>query len=362
MWPVTDRFLSAILATPSYITTATFTPPGGTATAVQVEGGSIRLDESSRVRRTGGLTIYGGADVYRLVNTLGGVLHIDHGLKFGRDSETVPVFHGELTETAQELGGGSIGLTLGDLMVRVGRSRFLTPFSPAAAMTRTDAIANIIQGAIPGATVINRSSDTGTVGSGVVWQDSRTDALTDLTKDGGTEVFQLPDGTFIIRDVRTLSGSPDWVVSRSLESASRKRPADKLYNTVVVRPSAADGSQTWTQQVAQITDVTHPRHPDNIGVVPYFWDSPTAQSAAAALAAAQSILSRVLGTTETLDLSMITNPALEGGDVLRVIAPGIGQEAAQAFKHYLDSFSLDLVTGSMGAGTRSAEDTEASNA
>ena len=128
---------------------------------------------------------------------------------------------------------------------------------------------------------------------------------------------------------------------------------DRLYNTVVVRPSTTDGSQTWTQQVVQITDTTNPRHPDKIGVVPYFWSSPTIQNAGQAITAAYTILFRVLGTTETLDLGLISNPALDGNDVIRVITPQVNQDPADIFQHFVDTFTLDLVTGSMSLGTRS---------
>lgn len=358
MWTVSDRFLEALKGPHKYKTTCTVTVPGGSAEAVNVEAGVLAVDGSARVRRRiNNLVITGDTAVYELAATPGAVFDISHGLSYGASDELVPIFHGEALTPAQGFGDGKITLSLVDLGNWLARCRFLAPYAPTAATTRVAAITAVVQGAISSATVTNASSDTGTIGSAQVWTEGPLDVISDLTRDGSTDGYFLPDGTFTIRNKATTSTPYVWSAGSGdggvLLSATRARPNDRLYNTVVVRPSAADGSQTWTQQTAQVTDSTHPRHPSKIGVVPYFYASPSIASAAAALSVAQAQLDRVLGTTETLSLESIANPALEAGDSIRVITPRINTEDAKIFQHFIDSFTLNLATGSMNLETRS---------
>lgn len=356
MWEVSSRFLNALGTPHRIITEATVTPPSADPITLKLKGGSVSADAGANYRRTGALSLLGGQAVYEALTAPGAIVHIDHGISFGNEQELVPVFHGEVETGSQEFGDSTLSCRLVDLNKRVERVRFLAPFSATSSSTRPAMIAQIVQDARPGTEVNNISTDTGTVGS-VVWDESRIDAIKALSRDGALDAFWLPDGRFQIRQQLDLSSPSVWTVTPGvrgvLKAASRARPMDRMYNTVVVRPSATDGSQTWTQQVVQITDPNHPRHPDKIGVVPYFWASPTASSAAVARKAGQSILSRVLGSTESVDLRLMSNPALEAGDPIRVVTPQIGHDEAAILSHFVDSFTLDLVSGEMRLQTRS---------
>jgi len=353
MWAVTAQFLQALQFPQIRSSIFTYTMPGGTAKVLQVQAGSVGVDWAQRIRRTCSLTVLGSQADYVAMATPGTVFRVTHGLIMGSTTELVPVFTGEQTAGAQRMGDGTISLSLADHGNWLARARFLIPYAPVATTLRTQAISDIVTSAKPGTTILNLSSDTGTVGIQNVWTDSRLDAITALCRDGSADGFFRPDGVFVIQDLPTPSTASSWTAAGIIESGDRKRPMDKLYNTVVVRPSATDGSQTWTQQVAQITDTGNPRHPNYIGVVPYFFASPTASTAAVAMGIAQGILYKVMGTTETLSLGMISNPALDGGDVIRVIAPAVGSDPAQIYQHFVDTISLDLNTGSMSLGTRS---------
>lgn len=354
MRTVSAQFLQALQAPHDLVSVFTYTPPGGSATTLRVQSGTVTVDSSQRTRRTAGLTVYGTQADYEAMTAPGTAFHIDHGIDYGANqTELVSVFHGELTRGEQRVGDGTITLQLVDHMNWIARCRLISPFAPAAATSRVQAITSIVQTAKPGTTVISTASDLGTIGSQNVWTNSGVDVISGLCKDGAMDAFFQPDGSFLICDQPTATTTPAWTIKGILESVTRQRPFDKLYNTVVVQPSATDGSQTWPQQIAQITDTANDRHPSKIGVVPYFWPSPTAASAPAALRAAQAILFRVMGSTETLSLGMLSNPALEANDVIRVIVPEVNNEPADIVQHFLDSFSLDLVSGSMTAATRS---------
>ncbi len=364
MQTVSDRFLVALKGPHKYITTCNITPPGGSATTVDVEAGTLQVDASARVRRrVNNFRIVGDSTTYELVATPGAIFSVRHGLDYGDSTETVPVFYGEAQTSAQTFADGTISLSLVDLGNWLSRCRFLTPYAPAVGTLRTAAISTAITNAIPAATVLNQSSDTGTLGSAQVWTDGPLDVISDLTRDGNTDGYFRPDGVFIIVDKPTTNTPYVWSAASGeggvLIAAERARPTDRLYNTVVVRPSAADGSQTWAQQTATITDTTHPRHSSKIGVVPYFYASPSASSADVALSIANTLLARVLGTIETLSLTSIANPALEANDSIRAITPQLNNEPAKIFQHYIDSYSLSLTTGDMTLATRSQVTTDA---
>jgi hypothetical protein len=356
VWAVTSTFLQTIQTAPSFTQQATFTPPGGTPITVPIEEGSVSLASTQNTRRTCDLTVTGGSDVYQAIMAPGTILDLTMGLQYASSSELVPVFHGELTEGDQDLGAGTIALQGGDMAVRLARSKFLNAWSPSN-YDRVEAIATAVRAAVPGTVVLNLSTDTGTVGKGTSWasQASPLDVIGDLTKDGGTEAFFRPDGVFVIRDLPVVDSSPVWTLSRTLTAAARERPLDSLYNAVVVTPAATDGSQKWPQQVVELTDTSHPLHKSKIGFAPYFWSSPTIVSQGEARTAASAMLSRITGATQTLNLGSVSNPALDGGDVITVLAPPLGQEPAQSFRHFIDSFSLDLPSGAMTLATRSTQ-------
>lgn len=357
MWPVTNLFLEALRKPQKRITTGTYTVPGGEPVEIRFKSGRVSLSDQNRIRRRADITVFGRTADYQAMMTPGTLFRIEHGLRMGNITETVPVFCGEVNRGRQLFGGGAgeIVLPLLDLGGWLARSDFVEPFAPSAGTTRIQAITDVVQDARPGTTVIVTATDTGTIGRNQMWTGSRWDCISDLTADGGTEAFFQPDGTFLIRNQPTLSTPSSWSPNGVLSAAARERPMERLYNTVVVRPSATDGSQTWTQQVVSITDPAHERHPDKIGVVPYFLPSPTASTAAIAQRAGQLRLSRVLGTSETLNLGLISNPALEGGDVIRVVTPQIGNEPANIFQHIVDSFAFDVMTGGMSLSTRAQE-------
>jgi len=356
MWNVSDRFLES-LGNPHRIkTVATVTPPGGESTTLSLKAGRITADASARIRRKGSLEVVGDSTVFDLLTTDGAQVVVTHGVSFGADSELVPVFCGEIVDGSQQLGDGSMSFNIVDDMQWIGRANYLTPYSPTITLTRQEVIAATVIAGKPGTSVSETATDTSLVGT-AVWSESRSDAINDLATAGNMDAFFLPDGSFLIRDKITLTSPAVWTVRAGsggvLSSASRARPKDRLTNTVIVRPSSGDGSQTWAPQTAQISDTSSPRHPSKIGVVPHFFSSPTITTADAALSVATRMLDRFQGSTEALDLGLVSNPALDVGDVVRVITPQINEQPALTFQHFIDTLTLDLVTGSMNLTTRS---------
>jgi len=359
VWSVTPRFLAAIPSGQHKVaTTVTITPPGGSAQSLGFVAGTVQVSGSQKIRRTANLTIDGGSTVYDLVSTPGARIKVMHGLEyFADDPELIPVITGELATAAQTLGDGTIAVTVADLWQRVAGTAFTSDYQPTATTARVTEITNRVTAAVPGATVTNTSTDTGTVGTLQTYT-SREDLITQLATDGGLEVFFTPDGNFRIRREAQVTDTPVWTIKPgdggTLTSLERSRPLDKLYNTVIVTPSSLDGAQTWSVQTVSITDTTHPRHSSKIGVRPYRWEAKSTMSAGEALTAATILLNRTLGSTETLQLGAISNPALEAGDVLTI--QNLIDSGVETITHIIDGFTLDLVTGAMTVQTRSSSE------
>lgn len=359
MWPVSDRFLKSLGYGPKFIQSCTVTAPNASPITALIVAGTLRVDSAQRIRRrVDSFEILGNSEIFEYVTTPGAKFELQGGLSYRSSVEMIPIFTGEMLSPRQRYGGGTISMTLVDHANALSRCRFVSPYIVAAGTGVVAAITAVVQFAKPGTVVVDESADTSVITTQMLWRENALDVVDNLTTDAGLEGFFRPDGVFLIRRVPTTLSPAVWSVipgrGGTLTSLDRIRPMDRLYNTVVAQPSAQDGSQTWTDQVAQITDPTDPLYPLNpgVGVVPLFLPLPTAKTADAALRAAQVRLDNVKGRTEQLLFGTISNPALEGGDVIRLGSPTVNTDTARTWQHYVDAFDMDLRSGLTSGQTR----------
>ena len=359
MWAVSDRFLTALGKPHRRVTVATITPYGGEPVTLRVSAGRVQVTHDRAIRRQVRARLLGGAEVFAQVAADGAALNIEHGIRYGNTTELVPVFAGEVVDTRRPFGDVAFDLTAHDYGHWLTEARLLAPYAPTGSPTRAAAIEALVFGGKPDTSVVTTAVDASTVGD-AVWDRSRTEAIADLARDGNLEAFYLPDGSFLIRDAKTITSPADYTVrggpGGTLTEGERARPLERRYNAVVVSPSGT--GQAWEPQVAQVTDTSSPRHPDRIGVRPYYVSLPTITTASAALAVAERILGRLVGMSEALAFGAVSNPALEAGDIVRVVVPAVGREPDRIFQHFVQSLALDLVTGAMTAETRSQRSTD----
>jgi hypothetical protein len=356
---VTSRFRTTATQNHEIASTCTITTPGGASLALPISAGQVSVDRTQLIRRTApSLAVEGGTDAFALLSVPGTQLVLEHGFVYGgADRELLPMLTGELTSAALQIGDGLIGLSVADRWQKLVACSRLYAYTPATTARRVDEIINAVQEVFPGITIRNTATDTGTVGTAQAWT-SRADQISSYATDGGMEAYFAPDGAFVLRDTPQITDTPVWTIKTgaggTLKALTRTRPLDKLFNTVVLTPATADPLQTWTLVIAQITDPADPRHPDRVGIRPYPYQSPTALTLEQAQAVAAQVLRKITGTTETLDLSAMAMPALEGGDVVRVLTPADSGDTIVS--HFLQQHTVDLGTGDMSANTRS--DTE----
>lgn len=359
MWAISDRFRDAVSRPHTVITGVNYTLPGGTPQTLQFSSGTVTTDRTQRIRRTATLQVIGGSLLFDQLSTPGCRIAVDHGFLFGgNDQELVPMIRGELSSAALQLGDGLIQISVADNWQGLAGADYLTPYTPAVTARRLATIITAVTDVYPTVTIRNTATDTGTIATAQAWT-SRADMITALAADGNTAVYFAPDGALVLRDNPKISDPVSWLIKTgdggTLKDLSRSRPLDKIFNAVILTPATADPAQGWTQVTAVISDTNNPRHPAKLGrTVPYRWSSPTAITGAQAAVVAGQVLDRLQGSTETLSLGAISNPALEGGDIVRVLTPIDGGNTI--VNHFLDSAQTDLATGAMSCGTRANDE------
>lgn len=354
MWAVSSRFLEA-LKYPHQVATRVTCEISGVVEEVPIgRGGTVTVDGTNRIRRRANLPIIGSRAFIKRLRTPGAVFRIEHGIQFSDRPELVPVFTGELAPGGQGIGSNEASFTLLDYGAWLARTQLISPFTPSVTTTRVSAVHALVSQGKPGTELRNEVGDSGVVGAGRMWTGSRSDAIADIARDGNFTGFFLPDGAWVSRPIPAVSDQAVWQITPgdggTLIGGTIDQPLASGPNTVTVRPSA--WWQAWTQQTVSITNPADPRHPSKVGVIPLFIDSDTAESAGQARSIAARQLAYREGDQDTMQLDAIANPALEAGDVVRVVTPTVGQDVAEVFQHFITAFTLNLATGAMSVTTK----------
>lgn len=361
MYKASDDFLRSIIVGSKVAYDCAVTV-GGVATKLALTAGSVSLQNGSNTRRTLSATV--GAidtgnltakDVYALLSDESAIFTLSVGFDWGSgQKELIPVFTGRASNASLKTGEGTVDFAAADYGYDLAQQSWPVPFVQASSMTRRDAIKQIVTGA--GFTYKDTATDTGTLGSEQTWSGSKWDAINQIATDGTMDCFFDATGTFIIRDTPTISQTPVYMYQTGdngqIKNLDRQRTLDELYNAVKVTPASTDTNNGWTQQYIwqQITDTTSPRHPDKVGLRIKEIQSYTGTQNDG-IKTAQTTLDNLQGSTETLNVESIANPALEIGDVIEVLATDRGETVY--VKHLVDSYSFDLPSWTMTVSTRS---------
>lgn len=357
MWDVSEEFLGALTAGLRHVSRATVTV-GEVETELEVAACQIQVRDGLQHRQVTGAE-FGSAtltptELYDLLSSDAAILRIWTGIRVGLSPEWVPVFTGRLSIGRLDAASGTVSVTAADFGFDLSRQELWPPVVQAGTLTRREAVAELVEGAFPGITIVDEATDTGTLGTEQTWTGKRSEAIESLLSDGAMEGFFLPDGRFLIRDIPDI-GTPVYTVRTgeqgTIKTFERERPLDQLFNCVVMQATATDGSQGWDQVTAQIDDPLSPRHPDKIGLRTFEAQSFTGTEAEA-LAAAEARLRKVTGRTETVRLGVVSNPALEYGDTVALVVQGWLDRPAMTFTHIIDSLTFDLVSWHQDLSTR----------
>ncbi|MFE4857390.1 DUF5047 domain-containing protein [Streptomyces sp. NPDC056670] len=348
MYNVSARFLAALAESHAPATTAQlFTTDGGTQ-ALEISGGSVTVDRGSVTRRTCSVTIADTSLIPRTakasLNVYGAQLRISRGVTYSDGtSDLVPLGLFRIDSIGGDVDEGPVTLSGKSLECIVQDDQFTVPYK--ATSSAVSAITALIQRSIPGAAVINRAADT-TIGPRT-W-DIASDpmaSVAEIAATMGAEVYADADGTFIIATLPDINTAmPVWTVAAGeggvYVSASRAMSADKVCNAVLARGENTESGVAPVSALVTDSDPSSPTYWGGpFGRRPLFYTSSALINSVQAQAAAGLKLAAAKAPNATADLSSLPNPALEPGDILRVVYPDGSKEL-----HQVQSFTVPLDT------------------
>lgn len=360
MQVVSNDFLRSIVTGSKVTYTCTVTT-AGVSTPLALTAGTVSVQSGSNTRRTLDATV-GSIDtgnlsvgaIYDLLSAEDAVIRVTAGFDWGSTaSELIPVFTGRPSQASLKISEGTVSLSAADYGYDLAQMSWMVSLVQDAALGRRDAIKAIVTAA--NFTINDLSTDTGTLGTSQTWTGSFWDAISQIATDAGIDCFFTPDGVFTMRDTPTITADSAYLYltgdQGNIETFDRQRTLDELYNAVKVTP-ATTGQTGWTDQyiIQTITDANSPRLPSKIGLRVKDITSFTGTQADA-INTARTTLANLQGSTETLSIASIANPALEVGDVIQILAQD--RDGNTFLTHMIDSYSFDISSWSMTVNTRS---------
>lgn len=212
--------------------------------------------------------------------------------------------------------GQRVDLVVKDRMVEVQRDRFTKLEQPASLSSTWAEIARLT-----GLAVTQSVTDV-PVTKSVVYEESRVDAVQQLAGLLGGVAFMEWDGTVSVRPSVAGSSVAELVLGESgtIVQLGSSLSADGVYNGVVIRGEGDAQEQILAElwlTSGPLRATTSTRTPFHR--VPYFYSSPFITTAQQARAYAPALLDRVSSPrATTLQVTCVTNPLLQVGDVVTV--------------------------------------------
>ncbi|MGW0780308.1 DUF5047 domain-containing protein [Streptomyces sp. NPDC002913] len=361
MYPVSDRFLAALAQSRGVAAQVQLLRTDGTVVDLPHTDGSVQVDRGATIRRTCTVT---SADVSLIPTSpadelavYGARLRISCGIDFGdRTTELVPLGVFRLDEVGGDPVMGPVTLTGKAIECIVADDRFTQPYR--AVGTVVGAITALIVRSVPDAEIVSLIADTA-IGprtwdiEGDPWA-----AVQEIAAAGGAECYTSADGTFVISALPDLStATPVWTVAAGeggvYIKGSRSMTSAGVFNGVLARGEGAETNSAPASYLAVDDDPGSPTYWSGpFGHRPMFYSSATIVSPGSAQAAAELKLRAAKAPNAQGDFSSLPNPALEPGDVLRVVHPDGLKEL-----HQVASFTVPLRPGGdFPIGTISAKE------
>lgn len=349
MYPVSDRFLPRLAENHTPVTRVQLFLTDGRIADLDHSGGSVSVDRAQAIRRTCSVTCHDPALIPRTATdklaTYGARLRISRGVEYGDGSqELVPLGVFRLDSVDGDIADGPVTLQGKDLSAIIADDKFTSPYT--ATGTVVGAITALIQRSIPDADIISTIVDV-PIGSRAF--DVEADpwaGAQEIAATAGAEVYANADGTFVIATLPDLlTATPVWVVEAAeggvYISGNRAMTSDDVYNGVLAR---GENTSDDTPPVSALIVDNDPGSPTRwggpFGRRPKFISSSTLTTTNACAAAASLELAKAKAPNASGDISSLPNPALEPGDVIRVVHPDGVREL-----HQVASFSVPLDLG-----------------
>lgn len=243
-----------------------------------------------------------------------------------------------VTGTGGSSTGGGLSLVVSgiDLSYAISRNTWTSVYYVPANTNYATAMLEIAQNRLPGITSDVASTEVtaqrllfGTSQGADAWQD-----IQDMGTAIGSRAYFDPVGTFKVKPVADPALTPSvWTVSDAanpvMVSYTRSISDSTTYNYVVVSGESTSNTAP-VSAVAFDADPSSPTYylgPYNVVTTTFI--SAMITTVAQAQQAADALLLVVKGASETVQIAMVPNPALEPGDVITVTRTYNGQPIIQ---------------------------------
>ncbi|WP_425837348.1 DUF5047 domain-containing protein [Streptomyces fractus] len=336
MYSVSTEFLRALLSSHRIVTRVDAYYNGQlTAEDIPVADGSVSVDRGSKTRRSLSLTVsdvsYLPWDVTDPLAAYGQTLVVSRGVRFADRDELVPLGTFRINEPQGDVHEGPVTLTGVTAEATLQDDVFMVPTSTAGYGNCVQAIEFLIRQAIPGAPIVNLTSDGRNPICAVANWDAggdRWDAIVSVATAMRAEIYVDAIGRFVITDLPDPLAAPVvWEFAEgewgNLISASRQMSRTAVFNAVVV---SGENSSSETAPVSGVAYDNEPTSPTRwggpYGRVPKLYSSSLVVTQGDAQALANYMLADLIAPNVQTSIEASPNPALEAGDCVRVSYAG----------------------------------------
>lgn len=330
MWPMSTVAQQVIRTSHGVAIRGTaYSTVQGQYDGLPIAGGTVVDDSTAQTRRGATVNI---ADptlwpdgLFDPLSPAGSELQLDYGITIpGQSTEWIPLIRGVISQSDEVIPFGPQGITI----TLLDRSQHIkddvpqVPLQVGGTGTVVAAITSLITSTYPAAVILDQTGDTTICPLITIQQDKWSEGIEVLATSIGAECYVDPVGDFVIRYQPLLTDPHVWIVNTGpdgiLVQNQRVRTRDSVYNSVTASGETSAGAgPSATVYNNDTTTATYWGGP--FGRKPRKFVSPTLTSVAQCTAAAQAILARAIGMDTQMTVQVVPNPALQTGDVVRIL-------------------------------------------
>jgi hypothetical protein len=349
VYPVSDRFLQRLAEDHALATSVQLFTTDGRVIDLPHTGGSVTVDRGQAIRRTCTVTVADPSLIPRTptdqLATYGARLRISRGVYYGDgSSELVPLGLFRLDSVEGDVSDGPVTLQGKDLAAVIQDDKLTAAYSVTG--TVVSAITSLLQRSMPSAEIVSTVTDAAIGRRTFAVEADPWAACQEIAAVAGAEAYFSADGTptvAVLPDL--LTTTPVWEIAAGERGtyirANRGMSSDRVYNGVLARGENTADNVAPVSALVVDTDTSSPTYWGGpYGRRPMFYSSPTLTTTAACTNAATLKLQQAKAPNATGDISSLPNPALEPGDVIRIVYPDGSRELQQ-----VASFSVPLSEG-----------------
>lgn len=326
MWPHSEQFRRALLGSHDMQTQVdVFDADGLRATNVPIVTGTISANLLSDVCRSGSVTVAGRLVDGGLFDPARDLVRISTGID---GFPLVPIFTGRVQEVTEDYAGQAV-VQVDDFGRDIVEAKFEQPWQASQGDAVSTEMRRIIKDVNDDFGLDSSLALPGVVASGLVWEESRGEALDSLAaainciwQTERTGSFVLYPNPYNLTEPPSLTITLSDGPSGTLTSLTRNTTRDKVYNSVTVLVERSDNTPPLRVTVRD----TSPSSPflwgGKFGKVNQVLRLQTPGGAGDAALVAQRVLNQSLALARSWRLTTPHFPLLDPGDVIAVTARG----------------------------------------